>query len=514
MTAQTLPISPRTGWFKQLARVPRWVLLAALGLLLVIAAIVTIAAIRGRTIVTYSTAPIVRQTLVQSVTASGIVNPQNTVSVGTQVSGTISELYVDFNSIVKKGEVLARIDPSTIQSQLDQSMAALAQAQAQAAAARANANASSSGVNIASANAAAQVAAAAAVKTNIAKAQAALALAQLQAQRDQTLFSQGYIAQETLQTDQSAVAQDSAAVASAQAAYIQSQAQTVATNATIGQSGSSAQALMASVQAAQANVTAAEATVAENQLNLQHTIITSPVNGTVVARDISVGQTVAASLQAPTLFAIAQDLSKMEVDVNVGEPDIGGVKAGNAVSFNVLAYPNTLFTGKVTQVRINPQTLNNVVTYDVVVDVPNPNALLLPGMTANATIDTASVKNALLVPLAALQFGQTSSVASSGAAASGTPWGKTLGGASGSPSSSAMGTVYVDRGGKLLAEAVTVLLANSTQAAISPVAGSTLNAGDLVVVGQSTGAASPAKSSGNRPPALGGSSSNATRGIH
>ena len=136
-----------------------------------------------------------------------------------------------------------------------------------------------------------------------------------------------------------------------------------------------------------------------------NTVITSPVNGTVVAREVSVGQTVAASLAAPTLFSIAQNLAKMEVDINVGEPDIGGIVSGNTVTFTVLAYPKSTFTGNVTQVRINPQTLNNVVTYDVVVDVANPNGTLLPGMTANATIDTASANNALIVPLAALQFG-------------------------------------------------------------------------------------------------------------
>ncbi len=134
------------------------------------------------------------------------------------------------------------------------------------------------------------------------------------------------------------------------------------------------QGQVASTQAAAANVDAAEAVVAQDQLNLQHTVITSPVDGTVVARDVSVGQTVAASLQTPTLFSIAQNLGKMEIDINVGEPDIGNVKPGDPVSFSVLAYPNQVFHGTVSQVRINPQTLNNVVTYDVVVFAQNAEA--------------------------------------------------------------------------------------------------------------------------------------------
>ncbi len=505
MSAITAPVSRRSFLLNQLGRVPRWAILALLALI-VVAILIAVVTTRSRAAVTYTTAPVVQQTLVQSITASGTVNPQNTISVGTQVSGTISVLYVDFNSKVKTGEVLARIDPSTFQSQLNQANAALAQAQAQTAEAGANANASNSGVSVANANAAAQVAATTAVKTNIAKAQSALTLAQTQAQRDQTLLSQGYIPQATVQADQSTVAQDEAALASAQAAYVQAEAQTVASNATVGQSGSSAQALAASVLAAQANVTAAQASVAQSQLNLQHTIISSPVNGTVVARDVSVGQTVAASLAAPTLFSIAQDLSKMEVDINVGEPDIGGIKPGNAVTFNVLAYPQTTFAGKVTQVRINPQTLNNVVTYDVVVDVANPQGTLLPGMTADATINTASAENALVVPLAALGFGQSSSGS--------TPWGQTLSGASSASTASATANVYVDVRGKLHAEKINVLLATSTQAAVSAASGSTLKVGDLVVIGQSAGGAAKTPKAAARPPALGGSSNNATRGIH
>ena len=145
-----------------------------------------------------------------------------------------------------------------------------------------------------------------------------------------------------------------------------------------------------------------------------------------MARDVSVGQTVAASLQTPTLFSIAQDLGKMEVDINVAEPDIGNVKPGDTVDFSVLAYPNRTFHGTVAQVRINPQTVNNVVTYDVVVLVDNRDGALLPGMTANATIDVATAKNALVVPLSALQWSphaNASTGTASSAAGSQSPWG-------------------------------------------------------------------------------------------
>ena len=376
MSAQSLPLSAGfTGFGQTLGRVPRWMLVALAALVIVVLIAGTIV-MRAGSAVQVVTAPVVQQTLTQSVTASGTVNPQNSISVGTQVSGTISQLDVDYNSKVTKGEVLARIDPSTIQAQLDQADANLAQAQASA--------------DEASANTTAQAAGATAAQTAIPKAQAALTVAQQQLTRDQTLFGEGYLAQETVQQDQSTVAQDETAVAQAQAAYAQSQAQT--------------QAQSAGANAAAAAVQAAAATVQQDQVNLNNTVITSPVDGTVIARDVSIGQTVAASLSTPTLFTIAQNLNQMEVDINVGEPDIGGVKAGDPVSFTVLAYPNQIFRGTVTQVRINPTTVNNVVTYDCVIGVTNADYKLKPGMTANVSITVAHRQNALFIPNGALRF--------------------------------------------------------------------------------------------------------------
>ena len=490
MSAQSLPLhagfSGLSGALgRALGRVPRWAL-AAVALIVIVGLVAGTVMVRARSAVQVVTTPVVQQTLTQSVTASGTVNPQNSISVGTQVSGTISQLNVDYNSKVTKGEVLARIDPSTIQDQLDQAQANLAQAQAQASEAGANTTAEAAG--------------AAAAQTAIPKAQSALTLAQEQLTRDQTLLKEGYIAQETVQQDQSTVAQDEAAVAQAQAAYAQTQAQT--------------QAQGAGTNAAQAAAQAAAATVAQDEVNLNNTVITSPVNGTVIARDVSIGQTVAASLQTPTLFLIAQNLDQMEVDINVGEPDIGGVKAGDNVNFTVLAYPNQVFTGKVTQVRINPTTVNNVVTYDVVVDVNNTTGQLLPGMTANATIDVASAPNALVVPLTAVH-----AQAAKGGASAANPWG---GGSAASSSAVTQGenaTIMVQRNGKVTRVPVQVGLVTTTQAAVTPANGATLAAGDKVVTAMSGGShkgayQGKAKSTSANPLAGGGAPSHgATRGI-
>ncbi len=262
---------------------------------------------------------------------------------------------------------------------------------------------------------------------------------------------------------------------------------------------------------------------AKTRVNLNNTVITSPVTGTVVARDVSIGQTVAASLQTPTLFLIAQDLSKMEVDINVGEPDIGGVKAGDSVNFTVLAYPNQIFNGTVTQVRINPTTVNNVVTYDVVVDVNNSSGKLLPGMTANATINVASAPNALVVPLAAIHAApQTGATNGANAANAASPWG----GGAASAAAVTQGenaTVTVQQGSKLQRVPVQVGLVTATQAAVTPTGSATLQAGDKVVTAFSggthkgggagrTGQAGAGASNSN-PLAGGGASRGATRGL-
>jgi HlyD family secretion protein len=513
MSTITIPASRGLGGTTGaiLTKIPRWCWPAAA--LLLAGAILIWFLVRSSASVAMITAPVTQTTLVASVTASGTVNPQNLISVGTQVSGTIASIDVDYNSKVKRGEVLARLDPSTLQAQLEQGDAALSQARAQVAQAAATANGAESGVSVASANAAAESAAIAAAKANVTKTQAALVLAQKTASRDSALLGQGYIAQSTADTDRSTVAQDASDVAAAQAAVAQAQAQDLAGNETIGQDADTAQSQVASTQAAQANVEAAQAVVQQDVLNLDHTVITSPVDGTVVARDVSVGQTVAASLQTPTLFAIAQNLDKIEVDINVGEPDIGNVKPGDAVSFTVLAYPNDVFHGTVSQVRINPQTLNNVVTYDVVVFAGNVGGKLLPGMTANATINVASASNALTVPIAALHAPAPTGGEQPALSGVEGPWGDVTGSAaSGTIAAGSTARILVDRDGKPVPLQVHVRLTDGTNAAIAPVQDGALAAGDRVVIATAGGRHAAANNANARSPI--GGSIGATRGIH
>lgn len=512
MAATTIPALG--GRLRTLGATPRRLLFAALAIL-AIAALAIGAAVRARSAVQYVTVPVAQRALVQSVTASGTVNPQNDISVGTQVSGTISAIYVDYNSKVKRGQVLARLDPSTLAAQLDQAQAALAQARAQAAQALANAGGAASGVSVAAANATAGQASIDAARANVAKLQAAQTLAQKTAARDSALLAQGYVAQSAVDADRANAAQSTADVASAQAALAQAQAQERADAATTSQSGATAGAQAAGAQAAQAAVDAAGAIVRQDQLNLAHAVITSPVDGTVVARDVSVGQTVAASLQTPTLFSIAQDLGKMQIDINVAEPDIGNVKTGDAVDFSVLAYPNRTFHGTVAQVRINPQTVNNVVTYDVVVRVLNADGALLPGMTANASVEVAKQSSALVVPLEALQWNpRTAAASANGAPAAQSPWGAVRAGtnADAAVTAGSTGSVFVQRDGKAVRVPVRVALVTTTQAAVAPLDPTQLAAGDPVVVA-SKGTDARSRSTAGARPAL-GSPVSPIRGIH
>jgi HlyD family secretion protein len=524
-------------------RRPRW-MFAALALLIVVAIVASIVVVRSRAgAVTYTTVPVQTGALAQTVTASGTLNPQNTINVGTQVSGMISEIDADFNSKVKKGQILAKIDPTTFQASLEQAQATLAQSEAQAEASGATASGGPASVAEAQAQAQAAVASAEAAKmtadaaqaavataqTSVTKNVSALALAQSTVNRDQQLLAQGYIAQSQMDTDQSNLVAAQSTLASSRAAVAQAQAQAAAStaqiatavaqqqaqNAQTGVSSATAENQVATHDASVAAIGIQEAQVKTAQANLANTIITSPVDGTVIARDVSIGQTVASSLQTPTLFAIAQDLTKMELDLAVGEPDIGHVAAGDPVSFSVLAYPNRIFTGTVEQVRKDPTTVSNVVTYTTVVIVNNTDNALLPGMTANATIQVAHVDNASIVPLAALGFtpptgslqhgnrtrpaGATSKTAATktsaattgnaGATASASPWGNTGATSAGAVTSGSTGRIFVERAGKLTMVPVKVGLLNETEASVTPLRG-TLSATDQVVISDSHGASS------------------------
>ena len=269
-----------------------------------------------------------------TVTATGTMNAVTTVLVGTQVSGTISKLYVDFNSPVKKGQILAQIDPATFQAQVDQARANMMAARA-----------------------------------NVQKAEAAVVDTKRTMERNKTLFARNLIAKSDEDT--------------AETNYLSAEAQLSASKAAVAQT---------------------KAALDFAETNFRYTKIISPVDGTVISRNVDVGQTVAASFQTPTLFNIAQDLTRMQIDTSVDEADIGKIKVEQTVEFAVDAYPDITFRGKVSEVRNAPITVQNVVTYDVVVRVDNPELKLKPGMTANVSIILDEKKGVLRVPNAALRF--------------------------------------------------------------------------------------------------------------
>jgi len=282
----------------------------------------------------FRTDPVTRGTIQQTVTATGTVNAVTTVLVGTQVSGTIKTLYVDFNSRVKKGQLIAQIDPSTFESQVQQAQANLFSAQA-----------------------------------NMEKAEAGLVDAKRTFERNKELFSKNLIPRSDLDT-----------------------------------ADTNFQSNKALVNSAKAQIEQAKASLDYSKQNLAYTKIVSPVNGVVISRNVDVGQTVAASFQTPTLFTIAEDLTKMQIDTNVAESDIGVVKVGQDVEFSVDAYPDTTFKGKVWQIRQAPITVQNVVTYDVVIQVSNKDLKLMPGMTANVSLIITTRQDVLRITNAALRF--------------------------------------------------------------------------------------------------------------
>ncbi len=288
----------------------------------------------------YETAKVDRGSITARVTASGSLSAIVTVQVGSQVSGRLQQIYVDYNSPVKKDQLIAKIDPQLFQAAYEQ--------------AKAN-----------------EVAA----KGNLVKAQAQAADADRQYVRAKKLAAEQLVDQADLDT----------AMATADAARAQ-------------------------VEASKGALQQADAALYQAKINLAYTDIYSPTDGTVISRSVDVGQTVAASLQAPTLFVIAGDLRKMQVDTSVAEADIGRLHDGMPATFTVDAYPGTIFRGKVRQIRNAPQTVQNVVTYDAVVDIDNPDLKLKPGMTANVTFVAAERSDVLRVPNAALRFRPTSDV--------------------------------------------------------------------------------------------------------
>lgn len=268
----------------------------------------------------YRTAKVDRGDIVLRVSATGTLNALTTVQVGTQVSGIIAELYADYNSVVKKGDIIAKLDDTFLKAQV---------AEAEA---------------------------------NLYKARVTLKEAERNYNRAKELFSQGFISEAELNQ--------------AEANY----------------------------ESAKATVKQMEATLERAKTNLQYATIRAPIDGIVISRNVDRGQTVAASLQAPTLFTIAQDLRQMRLEASIDEADIGKIKENQIATFTVDAFPEERFMGRVSQIRLEPITVQNVVTYTVIIDVPNPELKLRPGMTANVSILIDRRRNVLRVPLSALQF--------------------------------------------------------------------------------------------------------------
>jgi HlyD family secretion protein len=338
----------------------------------------------------FRTAPAARGPLTAAVSATGNLNAVITVQVGSQVSGQIRELFADFNSQVERGQLIARIDPATFEAKVSQARADVETSEANVLNQRAQVERARADVE----NARAALAAA---QAQTAKAQVVLLDARRDLARKTDLLDKGLIAR----SDQD----------SAQAAHDAAGAQLESSRAQEQALASAIRAAEAQLRVAEAQLKAAEATVRQRRAALQQAMvdldyssIRAPVDGVVISRNVDVGQTVAASLQAPTLFTIAQDLTKMQVDTNVDEAEIGRVRVGQEATFTVDAFPGESFAGRVTEIRKAAKTVQNVVTYNVVVSVDNPTLRLLPGMTASIRIIVDSRPDALRVPNAALRF--------------------------------------------------------------------------------------------------------------
>jgi HlyD family secretion protein len=289
---------------------------------------------RGEAVPEITAEAVTRGSVVSVVAATATLEAVTTVQVGTQVSGNIDALFADFNSIVRKGQVLARLDPSLYQSTIEQARANLARSEADR------------------------------DRLDVARVDAGTKLVRARELADRQLIP--------------ATELDAAEVA--------------------------VRSADAQVRSASAQVTQARAALSQAEVNLAKTVITSPIDGIVIARNVDVGQTVAASLQAPTLFVLAADLRQMQLQANIDEADLGRIQSGQAVTFTVDAYPREVFAGSVEQVRLNPVIEQNVVTYAAIISAPNPELKLKPGMTANVTVEVARRDDVLRVPNAALRF--------------------------------------------------------------------------------------------------------------
>jgi HlyD family secretion protein len=348
------------------------------------------AVVGGQAGVQYRTAPVDHGDINVAISSTGNPNAVVTVQVGTQVSGVVLALFADFNTKVTKGELIARIDPAPFQAKVDQATANLDASRATVANSQAVVQQALAGIQAANSSLAA-------AQSNVAKAQAVADDAKVKVDRRVIMVGQGADSKEDMETAQttykSAVADHTALVAQQHAVEDSvkvAQAQLNVAHSLVSANQSQVKQFTAALQSA--------------QLDLDHTSIAAPVTGVVVSRNVDVGQTVAASLAAPTLFLIAQDLTKMQVDTNVSEADVGRVVVGQPATFTVDAYPGQVFSGAVIQIRKAPINVQNVITYDAVIGVSNPDMKLFPGMTANVKILVNQRPNVLRVLNAALRF--------------------------------------------------------------------------------------------------------------
>jgi HlyD family secretion protein len=350
--------------------------LIAVGLVLIVA--VAVFSIKGQKPASnqYFTATADNGPLRNLVNATGVIQTVVTVQVGSQVSGQVEELYADFNSVVKRGQLLAKIDSRNFQAQVENAQASVAAARARVKSAEADQRTQAANLQSAKANL---------VAARVAKENTATLFARAAELNKNGIGSKN-------DYDNSKANADSAAAKLDQA------------DAAVAQVDAQTNASAAQLEQIRAQLQQTEADLARAQLNLEYCNIYSPVDGVVISRNVDVGQTIAASLQSPTLFTIANDLARMQVNANIDEADIGNISEQVDVRFTVDAYPNESFKGRISEIRLNPQTVQNVVTYSVILGIENPEMKLKPGMTANITITVDQRNNVLKVPNAALRY--------------------------------------------------------------------------------------------------------------
>jgi HlyD family secretion protein len=402
--------------------------------------------------VRYVSRPVSYADISASVSETGTVNPVTQVTIGSEVSGTILTLSVDYNSIVRKGQVLATLDPTTFQAAVDSAQANLSLEEATLDSA----------------------------KVNVGKMKDLLDLANLTLKQDEPLAKQGLIQESQIESERTSAL-------TAEQDYLSAQS---------------------AVKVAEAQVAVARGQLAQAEYNLSKTVITSPFGGIIMARNVSIGQTVASSLQTPTLFTLATNLTDMQVDTSVDEADVGSVKQGEAAELTVTAFPNRPFSGTVSQVRVNPTTVQNVVTYDAVVLVHDTSGSLLPGMTAQVNIEVGKRAHVLAVPIAAVLYrplavqspaqGSGSAFGGGGFGAGvvqssgGSPAGQAVAGAPGSQI-----TLWLLRSGHPVPVQVVIGLSDGKNMEITS---GNIAEGDQVIVAQYRGAA---RNSGGRSSATG-----------